>query len=115
MEKKARHEFNAPAGCFGCPLSYSEKNTNDELENNCMIIMPAVTKYRESRHPDCPLEIAPETPEGEMKPCPFCGGMAKVEEWLRCYKVKCSVCNMLSGGYGAKNIAIDAWNRREGQ
>ena len=50
----------------------------------------------------------------EMKPCPFCGGMPKVNDWTlkgitdkRCFcdNEKCPV-------YLSKTIAIDDWNTR---
>ena len=50
----------------------------------------------------------------ELKPCPFCGGMPKVNDWTlkgitdkRCFcdNEKCPV-------YLSKTIAIDDWNTR---
>ena len=50
----------------------------------------------------------------ELKPCPFCGGMPKVNDWTlkgitdkRCFcdNEKCPV-------YLSKTIAIDNWNTR---
>ncbi len=51
----------------------------------------------------------------ELKPCPFCGGEAKVENfepWESLYWVGCKKCG--STGERSKSLAgaINAWNRR---
>ena len=68
----------------------------------------------------------------ELKPCPFCGGKAKLKEDTQCgghgmfikeYFVKCMQCggkSRTSAVYGipedvAKATAIDAWNTRGGK
>lgn len=60
----------------------------------------------------------------ELKPCPFCGGTAKVELFNRPMAVKmsarvvCEICGAKSEsidenvGYCAKEKAAEAWNRR---
>ena len=59
-------------------------------------------------------EEKPEQERGELKPCPFCGEMPKVNDWTlkgitdkRCFcdNEKCPV-------YLSKTIAIDDWNTR---
>lgn len=50
----------------------------------------------------------------KLKPCPFCGGEAKIvrEEYL--YIVRCTKCpcDMGRQWYTRKKEAIKAWNRR---
>ena len=61
----------------------------------------------------------------KLKPCPFCGGEAQVNERYRSgtpnrkmYWVSCKACgisqqNTNVSGYRYQNKAIDRWNRRE--
>ena len=62
----------------------------------------------------------------ELKPCPFCGGEARLEYVLtgyRKYYVYCSNfdCGVrtkfveVSGDYAAKEKAATIWNRRESE
>lgn len=51
----------------------------------------------------------------ELKPCPFCGHKAKVEDCglIRLYFVKCTHCGINQDHlYAQKCDAIKAWNRR---
>lgn len=55
----------------------------------------------------------------KLKPCPFCGGEANVQEieYDKTYFVRCSnikKCSVLPYTFSFANItdAIDAWNRR---
>ena len=53
-----------------------------------------------------------------LKPCPFCGGEAKIKfesEERHVYAYRYIVCNNCFGNTGWKNTekeAIDAWNKR---
>lgn len=61
----------------------------------------------------------------KLKPCPFCGGEAQVNERYRSgtpnrkmYWVSCKACgisqqNTNVSGYRYQSKAIDRWNRRE--
>ncbi|WP_409364685.1 Lar family restriction alleviation protein [Burkholderia sp. Bp9011] len=49
----------------------------------------------------------------ELKPCPFCGGIAEVHGY-RLWMVSCRdiACRSKGPIRGSKNEAISAWNRR---
>ena len=49
----------------------------------------------------------------DLKPCPFCGGEAKVSKWERGFKVLCQkvFCAVL-GPFNSEAEAIEAWNTR---
>lgn len=52
----------------------------------------------------------------ELKPCPFCGGRAKIEkiQVTGNYRVSCEKCPVTVGRYWyfEESKAIEAWNRR---
>ena len=54
----------------------------------------------------------------ELKPCPFCGGVAILGTWRDEYRrlnpsaVHCSVCHVETKIYDRKKEAIEAWNSR---
>ncbi len=53
----------------------------------------------------------------ELKPCPFCGGEAKIATYDWGYSVKeywcyCSFCDCSSSRYHSKEEAINAWDMR---
>jgi Lar family restriction alleviation protein len=56
--------------------------------------------------------------ELEPKPCPFCGGRAKVYETnlgVDCFSwwnVECNDCEASMEGFGSERVAIRAWNTR---
>lgn len=47
----------------------------------------------------------------ELKPCPFCGGKAKICQ-TSVYWVKCTVCKAVTNWHCRKVEAVAAWNRR---
>jgi len=58
--------------------------------------------------------------DNELKPCPFCGGIAELrsfgvntlkEYWVSCYEHTCKI-NPQTGCYKTAEEAIAAWNRR---
>ena len=46
----------------------------------------------------------------KLKPCPFCGGEAKINK--REYSIECTRCSAYMGYFYTKQEAIEAWNRR---
>jgi Lar family restriction alleviation protein len=59
----------------------------------------------------------------ELKPCPFCGGKARIRKLQKLvYAVRCTDCGATSTSFGVKpwhdtvfiaqGQAIEAWNRR---
>ena len=54
--------------------------------------------------------------EQKLKPCPFCGGEAKLKiipkYYGDIYWVKCEECNAETPSDFEKDEAIEAWNRR---
>jgi Lar family restriction alleviation protein len=53
-----------------------------------------------------------------LKPCPFCGGEAKM--WFNLetdnYEIECQKCFCdVQQHFGCKDEAIEAWNKRKGE
>lgn len=49
----------------------------------------------------------------ELKPCPFCGGKATVNQFLdSLFWVRCTECGSENQASNTEKQAIDAWNRR---
>lgn len=54
----------------------------------------------------------------KLKPCPFCGGKAKVYETnlgMDCFSwwnVECNDCEASMEGFGSERVAIRVWNTR---
>jgi len=122
---KAVYEFDAPESCYMCP--FTSPGGNCDSYDCALAMVQGLNKsqnfnWGKARHPDCPLKIVPETPEGELKPCPFCGGEASVMHLTHLGNVYSARC----GGYFNENCAaaslaathrtsadaIAAWNRR---
>ena len=50
--------------------------------------------------------------EHTLKPCPFCGGKAEVNEFNDFIWIYCSVCESETTLFVTLEQAIEAWNRR---
>ncbi|MFP3041865.1 Lar family restriction alleviation protein [Treponema primitia] len=59
----------------------------------------------------------------KLKPCPFCGNKPEWGSertslntywWLFCNKTECLI-QPATQSYGARETAIEAWNRRDGE
>ena len=50
----------------------------------------------------------------KLKPCPFCGGKAKLfeDKDYQIYSATCTECDAGTNAYGIEQDAIEAWNRR---
>lgn len=48
----------------------------------------------------------------ELKPCPFCGSGAQLNDCLGDYWVTCNLCNASANMYSGEENAIKAWNTR---
>ncbi|MBC8546471.1 Lar family restriction alleviation protein [Clostridiaceae bacterium NSJ-31] len=48
----------------------------------------------------------------KLKPCPFCGGEAVIEDAVYNYAVMCTRCRCETRWETNEGIAIDLWNRR---
>jgi len=66
VKKKARYEFEEPRSCYGCVLENDIYGTCRGIRDGKMLNIDDYSlSCSTSRHPDCPLQIVPETPEGE--------------------------------------------------
>jgi Lar family restriction alleviation protein len=52
--------------------------------------------------------------DNELKPCPFCGGEAWIDE-RGCFIVYCLGCGTGSNAFDTEAQAIAAWNLRDGK
>ena len=51
--------------------------------------------------------------EIKLKPCPFCGGKAKIIYYYPyLYAVQCVVCGSGTLHFSSQDTAINVWNRR---
>ena len=49
----------------------------------------------------------------ELKPCPFCGGEAKmIKIGGATYFIQCNECHSTSGAFSTSEEAVEAWNKR---
>ncbi|WP_072265284.1 MULTISPECIES: Lar family restriction alleviation protein [Serratia] len=66
------------------------------------------------------MKERPVMPANELKPCPFCGGNARVVDSSysgSAIHVSCRCGAQMFGGrqhFGSESEATDAWNRRAG-
>lgn len=48
----------------------------------------------------------------KLKPCPFCGGIAKIIHLGGCFRVRCDWCYIETAEYKDERSAVNAWNRK---
>lgn len=54
-------------------------------------------------------------PAVDLKPCPFCGGVAVMQPGQVssvCYRVCCAICWVKTREFFQREQAVHAWNRR---
>jgi Lar family restriction alleviation protein len=64
---------------------------------------------------EVPTVSDPQQPAFELKPCPFCGGEAKLQLWANwsdAQIVRCIACEVETGLADDAQTAAAAWNRR---
>ena len=82
-----------------------------------LLLQYYVTHYEYGEDPDIYKDaveiIAPQTRK-DLKPCPFCGGEARVETVYEgySYAVECTNCMVRMEGADTEAQAIACWNRR---
>ena len=60
------------------------------------------------------IEWAMSEHEEKLKPCPFCGGRARIgTDGEEGHTVFCTSCKVETNIYADERTAIEAWNRRE--
>ena len=121
---KAILEIDAPASCRECRLFIAEE-TYFGLSEKCHIKADTDAKtYGESRSPEYPLKIVPETPEAELKTCPFCSGEPTITHlppqknepdfpyYPGEHVFMCTKCSCQFSAGNDRQAAIAVWNRR---
>ena len=118
---KAILEIDAPESCGECALRVDNLGYSQCPAARDKKGWPREVPHRQTSHTRadfCPLMIETETPECELKPCPFCGGEARMrldnvvkKEW----RVECKNWNSCGAAtsFLGKTEAIAAWNRRK--
>ena len=52
----------------------------------------------------------------KLKPCPFCGGKAVLDEYngreCTCYHIECPQCHIGTQVMYSETMVVDKWNRR---
>ena len=110
-------KIETPESCVGCKVAVWFQGYFGD-RRVCGLVGVSIDRYAESRHPDCPLVIAPETPDGELKPCPFCGENPiyieheNLHMQMVFHKVQCENCETRTPWLESKLGSILSWNRR---
>lgn len=77
-------------------------------------------EWADYRAPYCDICGAKMDGMSKLKPCPFCGGEAKLYSagftMTKIYAVECMKCNVMYPLiFADEGVAIEKWNKREGE
>lgn len=108
-------------GGMGCTSSFIQWAVEDDGED--IIKSCEFCKYDDKSEDEYPCieckerylnQFEPKPKEPELKPCPFCGGKAKVHDVVGGFIIHCDGCCTETRVYGESEETIKAWNKRCG-
>jgi len=80
----------------------------DLSDRQMQAIEQAVMEWRKA----VPSEVEATATEGELLPCPFCGGEGEARHWPHGWRTHCIDCRVWTPHRSSKSQTIEDWNRR---